>query len=109
MRAYQREAATTAIYPGSGTPLGLYYASLGLAGEAGEVAGKVSKIIRDDMGTVTEERRAALVSELGDVLWYVAALADELDADLVMIADVNLRKLRRRADCGVLGGEGDER
>lgn len=78
MVAYQRQAATTALYPGigdRGSYSGLAYVTLGLTGEAGEVAGKVKKIARDNHGTITAVTRAKLADELGDVLWYVAQFA----------------------------------
>ena len=69
---------------------------LGLCGEAGETAEKVKKAIRDDGGTLTEERRAAIAAELGDVLWYVAQLATEAGLDLDELAEANLEKLASR-------------
>ena len=82
---------------------------LGLAGEAGEVAEHVKKVLRDDGGEVGPERRAAMSKELGDVLWYVAQLASELDLDLDEIARENLDKLFSRQRRGVLSGSGDDR
>ena len=67
---------------------GSTYPALGLAGEAGEVAEHAKKAIRDDGGEVTDERRAAMTKELGDVLWYVAQLASELGLELEEIAQV---------------------
>jgi NTP pyrophosphatase (non-canonical NTP hydrolase) len=89
--------------------VGLSYPALGLAGEAGEVAEHVKKSIRDDGGVVTPERREALGKELGDVLWYLAQLATELELDLDEVADANLQKLRSRQLRGVLSGSGDDR
>jgi hypothetical protein len=77
LAAYQAGARTTARYPEQDL-LGLYYAALGLAGEAGEIANKVKKVIRDDGETLTDEARTAIAGELGDALWYAAALAHEL-------------------------------
>src|SRR6185436_12648534 len=74
----------------------LTYPALGLCGEAGECAEKVKKAIRDDGGALTEERRAALAAELGDVLWYMAQLATEAGLDLDAIAEDNLAKLLSR-------------
>ena len=65
---YQHRSRVTAVYPNAGD--NLTYPALGLCGEAGECAEKVKKAIRDDGGMLTEERRAALAAELGDVLWY---------------------------------------
>jgi NTP pyrophosphatase (non-canonical NTP hydrolase) len=104
---YQEEARKTAIYPNLGH--NLYYPTLGLCGESGEVAEKVKKILRDDGGMVSEEKRAMLVKELGDVLWYVANLAEELNVSLGLIAEMNLSKLSERKDRGKIHGEGDNR
>lgn len=103
---YQRRTGETAIFP---KDKALEYLTLGLASEAGEVAGKVKKIFRDKGGLVTNEDRADLAAELGDVLWYVAQLADFLDYDLVEIAEGNLNKLKSRSARGVLIGSGDTR
>jgi NTP pyrophosphatase (non-canonical NTP hydrolase) len=103
---YQRLSRRTAEYPREAW---LAYPALGLAGEAGEVAEHAKKTIRDDGGRVTEERRAAMAKELGDVLWYVAQLASELKLDLDEIAQSNLDKLLSRQQRGVLSGSGDDR
>ena len=104
--AYQRAARETAIYP---KHLAVIYPTLGLAGEVGEVAEKVKKIYRDDGGEITKEKRAALVKELGDVLWYLATLAGDLGIDLGDVAEENLKKLRDRAERKKLQGSGDSR
>ncbi len=104
---YQSRSRTTAVYPQAGA--NLLYPTLGLCGEAGEVAEKVKKMLRDDSGVLTEERRAALGAELGDVLWYVAQVATEAGLDLDALAEENLEKLRSRASRGALSGDGDER
>src|SRR5262245_17275296 len=88
---YQALSRRTATYPDAGD--NLVYPTLGLAGEAGEVAEKVKKLLRDDGGVLTEERRAALAAELGDVLWYVAQVATEAGLELEAVADANLAKL----------------
>jgi NTP pyrophosphatase (non-canonical NTP hydrolase) len=103
---YQRFSRRTAEYPREAW---LSYPALGLAGEAGEVAEHAKKAIRDDGGTVTDERRAALAAELGDVLWYTAQLASELGLELEDIARGNLEKLFSRQARGVLSGSGDYR
>jgi NTP pyrophosphatase (non-canonical NTP hydrolase) len=103
---YQRQSRRTAEYPRDAW---LAYPALGLAGEAGEVAEHAKKAIRDDDGTVSDERRAAMAKELGDVLWYVAQLATELGLDLDEIAKQNLEKLLSRQQRGVLNGDGDDR
>jgi len=103
---YQRLSRETAAYPREAW---LAYPALGLAGEAGEVANDVKKVIRDDDGVVSGERRSQLAGELGDVLWYVAQLATELELDLEDVAGANLEKLRSRARRGVIAGSGDDR
>jgi NTP pyrophosphatase (non-canonical NTP hydrolase) len=103
---YQRLSRRTAEYPREAW---LAYPALGLAGEAGEVAEHAKKAIRDDAGVLNDERRAAMAKELGDVLWYVAQLASELDLDLNAIAEANLQKLLSRQRRGVLSGSGDDR
>ncbi len=73
------------------------------------MAAHAKKAIRDDAGAITGERRAALGKELGDVLWYLAQLASELELDLDEIARTNLEKLLSRQRRGVLSGSGDDR
>lgn len=109
MDNYQRLASKTAIYPDRHGSGGLTYAVLGLANEAGEVAGKLKKIMRDDAGRMSPSRRDEIGAELGDVLWYVAMVADELRINLSHVARHNLDKLGDRKERGVLGGSGDDR
>jgi NTP pyrophosphatase (non-canonical NTP hydrolase) len=104
---YQELSRRTATYPGAGD--NIVYPTLGLAGEAGEVAEKVKKLLRDDDGVMSRERREALAGELGDVLWYVAQVATEAGLDLEEIAQGNLDKLLSRQRRGVLSGSGDAR
>jgi NTP pyrophosphatase (non-canonical NTP hydrolase) len=104
---YQQRSRATAVYPQAGE--NLLYPTLGLCGEAGEVAEKVKKMVRDDDGVLTDERREALGKELGDVLWYVAQVATEAGLELDALAEANLAKLLSRRDRGVLTGSGDER
>lgn len=101
---YQREALKTAVYPKNAR---VTYPALGLAGEAGEVADKVKKIIRDKNDT--DEMKQNIAAEIGDVLWYCAVLAYDLGYDLAQIADSNLQKLADRQQRGVLHGSGDTR
>ena len=101
MQYYQKEAARTAIYRPEHA---VTYPALGLADEAGEVAGKVKRIMRD--GTFD---RDAIAKELGDVLWYVAALCRDLNVDMAEVAHQNLAKLRDRQERGKLQGSGDNR
>lgn len=110
MNEYQERAASTAVYPGHGTGSALAVAYLGLGlGEAGEVQGKIKKILRDEGGIVTDAARIGILKELGDVQWYVAMLAAELGLALETIAEVNLDKLADRQRRDVLAGSGDER
>ncbi len=104
---YQNAARTTAQYPDMGH--NMYYPTLGLAGEAGEVAEKIKKLMRDDNGVLTPDRRQALKKELGDVLWYVAALCSELGLTMGEVAEHNVEKLRDRKDRNAIKGEGDNR
>ncbi len=91
---YQTEAKQTALYPRRLE--NLEYPTLGLAGEAGEVANIVKKIQRDFDGVITDEVRLKLKDELGDVLWYISACADELGLTLTEIAEYNVDKLAKR-------------
>lgn len=104
---YQAAALNTAVYPDQGTNFA--YPTLGLAGEAGEVADKLKKVIRDDGGVLTDQVRDAVAKELGDVMWYLAVLAYEMDYDLNSIAQLNIDKLNSRKERGVLSGSGDNR
>lgn len=101
---YQQQASKTAIYQNK-----LIYPTLGLAGEAGEIANKVKKILRDNSGELQEDARQNLISELGDVLWYVAALATDLKTELSEVANKNIEKLNSRKNRGTIGGSGDNR
>ena len=104
---YQRRSRETATYPHVGD--NTMYPTLGLCGESGEVADKMKKVIRDRNGVVDQEVRQSLALELGDVLWYVAQLATELNLSLEEIAEANLAKLASRAARNVIGGSGDHR
>ncbi|MBT6401437.1 nucleoside triphosphate pyrophosphohydrolase family protein [candidate division WWE3 bacterium] len=104
---FQKEALSTAIYPNRGN--NLVYPVLGLVGEAGEVAEKVKKLIRDDDGVLSDERKELLKKELGDVLWYVAATADEMGLTMSEVAEHTIEKLKSRKERGVLKGDGDTR
>ena len=104
MNEYQLLARETALYPKS---LGLYYTALGLTGEAGEVAEKVKKMIRDNK--TIEDCQIEIMNELGDVLWYVANVAHEFGLSLEEIAENNVLKLKSRSERGVIHGSGDNR
>lgn len=102
---YQEMALETAIYP-----MPIIYPALGLTGEAGEVADKVKKIIRDHNSDFSnEETRKAIALEIGDVLWYCATLSHDLGYTLEEVADMNHRKLTSRKERGKLHGSGDKR
>lgn len=105
---FEKGAGSTATYPDRGTGA-LTYPVLGLNGEAGEVAEKLKKIIRDHGGEIDDAQRDALIKELGDVLWYVAACCHELDVPMQEVAQRNLEKLASRKERGVISGTGDER
>ncbi len=106
-KEYQEKSRKTAIYPNAG--LNFVYPTLGLVGEAGEVAEKVKKVLRDKEGVMSDEKRAEIKKELGDVLWYVAQLSTEMNLDLGEVAEMNIEKLYSRMDRGVLHGSGDNR
>lgn len=103
---FQQEAYKTAVYP---RDVALAYVSLGLTSEAGEVAGLVKKMYRDDGGNLTEVRKQQIIAETSDVLWYCAALCTELGVDMSDVAQYNLDKLRSRQERGTLHGSGDKR
>ena len=105
---YQKQAQTTAVYPGRGEG-NFVYPALGLAGETGEICEKLKKAIRDEGGKISDERKSLLAKELGDVLWYIATLATELGLDLGDIASGNLAKLAARKQAGKIHGSGDLR
>ena len=104
--SYQQWTISTAIYPGAGTgnDAELSYLGLGLNGEAGEVADKIKKHLRDgklDIG--------GIVYELGDICWYVARLAESLGYSLEDVLEINHSKLESRKTRDVLPGSGDAR
>lgn len=104
---YQYFAGITAQYPDVGNnPV---YPTLGLCGEAGEVAEKVKKVIRDNNREFDSEAVDAIKKELGDLMWYLARLASELNLSLGEIARENLIKLKSRQDRGAIQGSGDNR
>lgn len=106
LNEYQQAARETAIYSQQYI---VTYPALGLAGEAGEVCEKIKKMLRDDNGVLTDERKAMLEKELGDVAWYLANLASDLGLNLDDIFSNNIKKLQSRKERGVLKGDGDDR
>ena len=104
---YQSRACETAIFP---KKQAMEYLTLGLTGESGEIANKVKKFIRD--GAVKDEylaKRIEIGYEIGDVLWYCAVLAEELEMNLGHIMEKNLEKLADRHKRGKISGSGDNR
>ena len=106
LNEYQQKALETAVYP---QEFKIIYPSLGLTSEAGECADKVKKVIRDNGGQFTEEKKYELAKEIGDVLWYCATFANDIGFDLETIGQMNNDKLHSRQERGVLGGSGDNR
>lgn len=106
LNEYQQQALDTAIYPESQR---IVYPTLGLTGEAGEVADKVKKVIRDNSLQFTDERKLEIAKEIGDVLWYCATLSRDLGFDLQTVAQMNVDKLRSRKERDLLHGSGDNR
>ena len=105
--AYQRESRKTWGVIAVDHPI--VYPMLGLANEAGEVAGKIKKIFRDKGGVISDKDRDALKHELGDVLWYLTQICTELNLTLEEVATANLEKLFSRQARGQIGGDGDTR
>ena len=106
MDEYQKQCKSTASYPNVGN--NLIYTCLGLAGESGEFIDKVKKLVRQNKQP-NEAEQNALALELGDILWYIAMAAEELDCDLEEVARQNLAKLQSRKNRNLIQGEGDNR
>lgn len=106
VNSYQEEACKNKIY---GYGSAIIYPALGLGNEAGEVQGKIKKVLRDNGGVFDSESKALIADEMGDVLWYLAALADDLGYTLNEIAEMNIAKIKRRRENGTIGGSGDSR
>src|SRR3989338_1738533 len=107
LKEYQEKSRVTAIYPNIGK--NYIYPTLGLAGEAGEVSEKIKKVIRDNKGVISDEKKQEIKKELGDVLWYVSQIASEINLSLDDIADENIKKLYSRLERNKLSGNGDNR
>jgi len=110
IKEYQKIIELTAIYP---KEVGLAYCALGLTGEAGEVAEKVKKLYRDNdflnKKIISEDIKLLLNKELGDVLWYITAISNEIGISLEDIMTVNYNKLIQRRTTNTLHGSGDTR
>jgi len=106
LNEYQIKSAERAIY---GNDMKIIYPALGLANEAGEVLGKIKKVLRDNKGVYTAELKEAIAFELGDTLWYCAVLARDIDYDLDTVAQMNVNKLEDRRKRNVIHGSGDNR
>lgn len=104
---YQKLSRETAVYPGAGK--NFIYPALGLAGESGEVAEVIKRIIRDNNNIVDEKVKTELTKELGDVLWYLSQLATEFGLSFDGIAAENIKKLQDRKARNMLHGKGNER
>jgi len=107
LNEYQMRSRETALYPDVGR--NLIYPTLGLTGEAGEVADKVKKVLRDKEGVFDDDAKESIMLELGDVLWYISQLSSELGFQLDQVAKVNLEKLSSRSKRGCISGDGDNR
>ncbi|TSC52568.1 MAG: MazG family pyrophosphatase [Parcubacteria group bacterium LiPW_41] len=106
-KEYQEFVDSVAIYPNVGH--NFVYPTLGLVGEAGEIAEKVKKIFRDNGGVVEDEKKEEIKKELGDVLWYIARVGAEFGFTVEDIAELNKKKLLSRRERGTLHGDGDNR
>ena len=106
LNQYQEEALKTAIYPEDKK---IIYPTLGLTGEAGEVAEKVKKVIRDNNQEFTDEKKRQIALEISDVLWYCATLSHDIGYTLGEIGKMNIDKLASRQQRNKIGGSGDER
>lgn len=104
---YEKFAKTTAKYPNIGS--NYYYPALGLGGETGEILEKLKKLDRDHGGVLTNEYRVAILKEIGDQMWYQAALCAELGSSMEEAARLNIEKLSDRKKRGVIKGDGDDR
>lgn len=108
---YQKFTNETAVYTGHGsaTIQALSYVGLGLAGESGEVCEKLKKTIRDNNGIISDEIKSSLIKELGDVLWYIARLCEELQVNMQDVVETNVAKLLARKEQNKIHGNGDNR
>ena len=103
---YQEKASATAVYPAA---MKVLYPAMGLPSEVGEFLNKLKKVYRDDEGVLTADKRAELQDEMGDILWYIAQLCNDLDISMEFAAATNLLKLKDRQTRNKLQGSGDTR
>ncbi len=106
---YEEKAKSTATYDGKNAEYVLMYLTIGIAGESGEIAEKVKKIMRNHDGVITDEQREALKHEVGDVLWYLSQFSRALGFSFADAAEANLKKLEDRRARGVIKSSGDNR
>lgn len=105
-KEYQDKIKITAKYPAN---VRVLYPALGLAGETGEVCEKIKKVYRDNNGVFTNDKVEEIKKEMGDVLWYLQALCNDLGINFQDVAEKNVEKLLSRLDRGVINGNGDNR
>lgn len=103
---YKNEAIKTAIYPQN---YKIIYPTLGMCGECGEVAEKIKKVIRDKQGIFDADKTKEIEKELGDVLWYIANICNDLNIDFDNVAQNNINKINARVQNNTLHGNGDNR
>lgn len=103
---YQKLVIDTKIYP---SDMQIIYPMIGLCGEVGEVSEKIKKTIRDKNKLFNDDTNFEIIKELGDVLWYIAAMAHDLGYDLSEVAQFNAEKIIYRKDTNKIHGEGDNR
>jgi NTP pyrophosphatase (non-canonical NTP hydrolase) len=103
---YQKKALVTKTY---GAGMKIIYPTIKLNGEAGEVAEKVGKALRDNAGVFDDAKKLEIAKEIGDVLWYCSALADDIGYTLEQIAELNIAKLTSRKERDLIHGDGDNR
>lgn len=106
---YQQTSLRTWNPPSRDKVFDILYLTLGVVGEAGEVAEKIKKVLRNDLGVFSEDKKLELKKELGDVIWYLSTLSYELGFSFNDVAQMNVDKLSSRLERGVIASEGDNR
>jgi NTP pyrophosphatase (non-canonical NTP hydrolase) len=106
---YMEKASVTATFTGKQKDHQLMYLALGICGESGEIAEKIKKIVRNDEGVISDEKRELIKLEIGDVLWYLSQLARTLGLSFEEVAVANIEKIMDRHSRGVIKSEGDTR